>query len=727
MNEKEKSTKIMSKLYLRLSSKYLNSEKSIQDVSNSLSSAGKCSRDEFCSSLNKFISDPLLKSNIMKSFDESLKGITDANEKNVGIFSSSYRRKNFFQKNPKFVKPLQVPILDSQGKDTGDFFSYVPLPKTLQVMLQNKNIREYCIKVPEVRDLKGFFDITDGSVFKNNPFFQNCNRLRLVLFQDAFNPCEAIGPAKNLYKLIGVYLMLFNLPPHQRSKVENIKLVLLCFEKHVKEYGWKEILKTLVADLLVLEKEGIDVYVSEEIYKFWGSIATVCGDNLGSNDLGGFIKKFNGGCCCRQCERSVKDFRENIFLAKPLRKVATYNENLAQARELHKSVKGVQDDCPFNALEHYHVCLPGLPGCIGHDVFEGFAKEDVHEGLFYFIDEKKWFTLKLLNTRIKNMTLSNMSTIDIPEIKRKEKGKPAKLTGVAYQIRHLVLILPILIADKVQDLSDPVWQMLLNLREIVNLICAPALSESQVGILSNKIETYLQLRVELFPDIPLKPKHAFMQHYPHTIQALGPLKHLWTLRFESKHAFFKYIIERMRNFINLQSSLAEKHELMQSSLENDFSDTIQVDDFHSINLNSSEKILLQTKIDANLDQAIQNLNAKSPVKFLSNKITFRNVTYAEGMHVCVGTSKFGGLIICKIDKIALNHDLTTFYFLGKSFEIVFNDDVGVYEAETRDNSNLPISSYHYSDLLSPDPVIEASILLQNVYLTKYAPYIDICS
>lgn len=482
-NEKVTSTEVISKLYLRLGSKHLNSEKSMQDISNSLNSAGKCSREEFGSSLNEFITDPILKQKIIKSFDDSLRGITDSNEKNVGIFSSSYRQQNFFRENPKYVKPIQVPLLDSSGKDTGDFSSYVPLLKTLQVMLQNKNIREYCSKAPEFHNLKGFFDIIDGFVFKNNKFFHNSNRLRLVLFQDAFNPCEAIGPAKNLHKLIGVYLMLFNLPPHLRSKTENIKLVLLCYEKHVKEYGWGEVLKTLVADLLHLESEGIDVFVSEEIFKFWGSIATICGDNLGSNDLGGFIRKFNAGCCCRQCERSVQDFRANIFAAKPLRTVASYNENLEQARELGKSVKGIQSDCPFNVLSHYHTSLPGLPGCLGHDVFEGFAKEDMHVGIFYFIDVKKWFTLKLFNTRLKNLNLPNMPKINIPEIKRKEKkDKCGKLTGVAYQVRHLILILPILMADKIQDVTDPVWRMLLTLREIVNLLCAPALSQGQVGI-----------------------------------------------------------------------------------------------------------------------------------------------------------------------------------------------------------------------------------------------------
>ena len=36
------------------------------------------------------------------------------------------------------------------------------------------------------------------------------------------------------------------------------------------------------------------------------------------------------------------------------------------------------------------------------------------------------------------------------------------------------------------------------------------------------------------------------------------------MRFESKHSFFKNVIRRMQNFINVSKSLAEKLELQQS-------------------------------------------------------------------------------------------------------------------------------------------------------------------
>lgn len=46
----------------------------------------------------------------------------------------------------------------------------------------------------------------------------------------------------------------------------------------------------------------------------------------------------------------------------------------------------------------------------------------------------------------------------------------------------------------------------------------------------------------------------------------GPLLRVWTLRFESKHTYFKRCIRNLKNFKNLTLSLSEKHELYQCLL-----------------------------------------------------------------------------------------------------------------------------------------------------------------
>jgi len=46
----------------------------------------------------------------------------------------------------------------------------------------------------------------------------------------------------------------------------------------------------------------------------------------------------------------------------------------------------------------------------------------------------------------------------------------------------------------------------------------------------------------------------------------GPLIRLWTMRFESKHQFFKRCMRNSRNFINVTGMLAKRHQMLQAYL-----------------------------------------------------------------------------------------------------------------------------------------------------------------
>lgn len=63
-------------------------------------------------------------------------------------------------------------------------------------------------------------------------------------------------------------------------------------------------------------------------------------------------------------------------------------------------IKGIKANSVFNALTSFHVCKPGLPPCLDHDIFEGVLSYDVALYLKYFIKKKKWFTYSLLNRHI---------------------------------------------------------------------------------------------------------------------------------------------------------------------------------------------------------------------------------------------------------------------------------------------------------------------------------------
>ncbi|CAN7939803.1 unnamed protein product [Ixodes hexagonus] len=127
---------------------------------------------------------------------------------------------------------------------------------------------------------------------------------------------------------------------------------------------------------------------------------------------------------------------------------------------------------------------------------------------------------------------------------------------------YLVIFLPVLLYDRVRDEEEEVWQLYLCLKDIVTVLASPKLHVTQIAYLSVLIDDYLSRRVHLFPDIPLKPKHHYLRHYPDLGYEYGPLSHLSILRFESKHSYFKRIIRSTQNFKNIIYSMATKHEML---------------------------------------------------------------------------------------------------------------------------------------------------------------------
>lgn len=115
----------------------------------------------------------------------------------------------------------------------------------------------------------------------------------------------------------------------------------------------------------------------------------------------------------------------------------------------------------------------------------------------------------------------------------------AKVPGNAIQNWNFLRLLPLIIGDQVKDTADDVWQLTLQLKDIVDLICAQKISVPQIAYLDVLIQEYLDSRKALFPETNLKPKHHYLRHYPALILKFGPLIRLWTMRFESKHSYFK--------------------------------------------------------------------------------------------------------------------------------------------------------------------------------------------
>ena len=135
----------------------------------------------------------------------------------------------------------------------------------------------------------------------------------------------------------------------------------------------------------------------------------------------------------------------------------------------------------FNTLKYFHVCQPGLPPCLGHDLFEGIVSSDLALYIIHLVKVDKMFSYLELVRRIYLFKYLGRDANDKP-CEVNQEG--VKLGGHAVQNWCLLRILPVLIGDKVKNPGDnKVWQLVLQLREVVDLSCAPAISIGQIAYL----------------------------------------------------------------------------------------------------------------------------------------------------------------------------------------------------------------------------------------------------
>ena len=119
----------------------------------------------------------------------------------------------------------------------------------------------------------------------------------------------------------------------------------------------------------------------------------------------------------------------------------------------------------------------------------------------------------------------------------------------------------LIVFDLARYKADSVWLLLLQLREIVQLVTAPKVSKAQEGYLDVITKEYLENGKSAFCDKNLLHKHHFLKHYGYLTLQFGPLIRMWTLRLESKHSFFKISEDRARSFKNVSKTLSHLHQL----------------------------------------------------------------------------------------------------------------------------------------------------------------------
>ncbi|KAB0790517.1 hypothetical protein PPYR_15088 [Photinus pyralis] len=402
--------KYLADLYLTLESSHFLCQNSLTKIIRGFSDFENLNHDYMLAKLRELDNESRLNyENVASLLKDSLFGV--AHNKVSGSLRTTYMRHNFYKKEFQFVEPLKIDLGVVEEKDA--FFYYVPIHETLKSLLNDPNVNSQCFSAPHVSSDGVYRDYYDGICCKDNTFFsRNKHSLKIILYQDSFEICNPLGSARNKYKITGIYMTLANLYPWNRTRTEQIQLIALCFDKHIKHFGFGTILRPLINDLKILEEEGLRI---NENVIVKGSILCTVGDNLGSHQIGGFLETFNVEMFfCRFCK--IQNFNGSTYFGN-LRTVQSYDHDVNMALTINNHFEGIKHNSPLNELNYFHVALPGLPPCLAHDLVEGVIARDLMLAINYFV-QKKYFSYEYLNFKLRTINFLFEKKQSVPVIKK---------------------------------------------------------------------------------------------------------------------------------------------------------------------------------------------------------------------------------------------------------------------------------------------------------------------
>lgn len=113
--------------------------------------------------------------------------------------------------------------------------------------------------------------------------------------------------------------------------------------------------------------------------------------------------------------------------------------------------------------------------------------------------------------------------------------------------------------------NEPVWELYILLRQILDLLTSPLLQKECSNLLQTLVAEHHDLHLK-FSKHDLKPKYHFMVHYHVMMKKFGPLLYLWSMRFEAKHRISKISANTSCNRRNICKTLAIKHQLQLNNM-----------------------------------------------------------------------------------------------------------------------------------------------------------------
>ncbi|XP_044194551.1 uncharacterized protein LOC122971866 isoform X1 [Thunnus albacares] len=289
----------------------------------------------------------------------------------------------------------------------------------------------------------------------------------------------------------------------------------------------------------------------------------------------------------------------------------------------------------------------------------------------------KYFTLEYLNTKIRSFPYQHSDRLDKPQPIPKNFAAKLSIGGNGHENSTLLRLLPLMVGSKVPE-GDETWAILMDLKEIVQLVLSPSFTEDSIQYMQTKISDHRQGLQAVFPDFKLRPKHHYLEHYPELTRCFGPLVHLWTMRFEGKHRFFKRVIHDTQNFKNVLKTLATRHQHMMAyhlSAPLFFRPHTRASSVTSVQIATLPQVakdFIETKTES------QNI-------YSTSKVSINGTDFANGMFV--SADQTGGLPnFSRIERVLLVDNSVS--FLCRNYKCWYSEHLRSFELTSTGNTSV---------------------------------------
>lgn len=507
----------------------------------------------------------------------------DVAYRNLTSFRKVYTRKKLLSSNVNFVEPIEKAIGTRWELKKSKFknriinvprliqctLQYVPIIDTIRSLFSSKEFASLYFEFNDNiqsnvigRDgTKKYSNFSSGSCYANNQLFQSHpNSLQLQISVDDFEPCNALQSKSGRHKICAVYFSIHNLPPKYASKLNNIYLICLCNADDTKSKwtDFNNIWQLIVDEIHVLETDGILV----DGKQLRGTLVQTAFDNLGANVSLGFSGSFSSHKYCRHCLSSKSECQTLTSESEcTLRTVENYEKSLQIVDESESvnlnETDGVKHYCVLSSLHYYHI-VKNPTADIMHDICEGCIPELLTH-FFKLCFKEKIFSNEELDNMVKCFDYGTLNHSNIPsEINFNKRSLGQNASQSMCLLRNLPFILYRYRAhSKLKD----AWQCVQTLIQICEIVNSYEITESEVQRLEKTIDSHLKLFKDTF-GAHLTPKMHFLLHYGNIIRKVGPLRHFSMLRYDAKHRTFKNFRNATNNFMNINKTLAYKHQQM---------------------------------------------------------------------------------------------------------------------------------------------------------------------